>query len=196
MRNSAERMGHLILDLLAYTDLSRSDFQKQSVNLDAVCRSILRMFSDEIEKIGAQVSAELPAAHVIGDTAGIERVLVNLLANALKFAHPDRVPSIRIHSERRRSNVRISVTDNGIGVDPKYANRIFGVFERLGSNSAGTGIGLAIVKRSVEKMGGTVGVDSRPGVGSRFWFELPEALAAKSEPALEQSISIKYVAMR
>jgi signal transduction histidine kinase len=187
IRNSAERMGRLILDLLAYTDLSRSEFKKQMVNLDATCQNVLRMFSDEIQRTGAEVSMALPAKYVLGDRSGIERVLVNLLANSLKFSDPARPPRISIYSESESSNVRISVEDNGIGIDPKYRERIFGVFERLSptTNTVGTGIGLAIVKRSVEKMGGTVGVDSKPGAGSRFWFQLSASEQKETAPVLE-----------
>jgi signal transduction histidine kinase len=183
-------MGRLILDLLAYTELSRSDFQKQPVDLDRICQKIMLMFADEIERTGAEISVDLPAKYVLGDPAGIERVLVNLMANALKFSDPERPPHIEISSERKPPKVRISVTDNGIGLDPRYRDRIFGVFQRLspgGSPSLGTGIGLAIVKRSVEKMGGAVGVDSTPGRGSAFWFELSEA--AQKEPVRPRELA-------
>jgi signal transduction histidine kinase len=177
IRNSAERMGRLILDLLAYTDLTRSDFKRQPVDLEKSCRVVFRMFADEIAEKKADVTDELRAKFVLGDPAGIERVLINLLGNSLKFVHPERFPRIHILSERKGANVRICVEDNGVGLDPKYRERIFGVFERLypTGSPAGTGIGLAIVKRSVEKMGGTVGVESTPGERSCFWFELAEA---------------------
>lgn len=188
IRNSAERMGRLILDLLAYTDLTRADFRKQPVNVEQAFRMVLRIFRDEIAVKKASVSEELRAGYVLGDPAGVERVLFNLIGNALKFTHPDRPPRIVVSSEKYGSRVRISVEDNGIGLDPKYRERIFGVFQRLSSapNPVGTGIGLAIVKRSVEKMGGTVGVHSTPGKGSCFWFDLAEAtLGPAPEPALE-----------
>jgi signal transduction histidine kinase len=181
-------MGRLIVDLLAYTDLSRADFRRQSVDLEVVFKGVLRMFADEINRIDAQVNVELPAKYILGDRTGIERVLLNLTANALKFTHANRRLCIRIFSERKSLNVRVCVADNGIGIDPKYQERIFGVFERLssGGSPVSTGIGLAIVKRSVEKMGGVVGVESKPSVGSCFWFELPEA--AQKEPALERPL--------
>jgi len=182
IRNSAERMGRLILDLLAYTDLSRDDFQRTAVDLNAVTRRILRVFSDEIARARAEISVEFPVAYVMADPSGVERVLMNLVANALKFSNPDRRLCLRICSEKEPPNVRISVVDNGIGIDPRFRERIFGVFERLSpqDNPTGTGIGLAIVKRSVEKMSGTVGVESTPGVGSRFWFKLA------GRPSLQQ----------
>ncbi len=188
IKNSAERMGRLILDLLAYTDLTRADFRKQSVDLETACRNVLRMFSDEISRTKAEVSLDLPMRFVLGDPAGVERVLVNLLGNALKFAHPERCPQIEISSAASNMNTRVSVKDNGLGLDPKYCKRIFGVFERLqpmGSPTTGTGIGLAIVKRSVEKMGGQVGMDSVPGQGSCFWFELLEVKMEKQQRTSE-----------
>ena len=177
IRNSAERMGRLTLDLLTYTDLTRADYQKQPVDLEAVCGNVLRLFSDEIARTKANVAVEVSSEWVLADTAGVERVLVNLFGNALKFTQPGRSPAIRLSANRRNNGVRVSVEDNGVGIDPIYRERIFGVFERLSSvgNNTGTGIGLAIVKRSVEKMGGTVGVESELGKGSRFWFELPKA---------------------
>lgn len=188
IRNSAERMGRLILDLLAYTDLTRSDFRRQPVDLEKSCRVVFRMFADEIAQKKADVTDELRARFVLGDPAGIERVLINLLGNSLKFAHPERAPRIHICSERSGANVRVSVEDNGVGLDPKYRERIFGVFERLYPTGSpmGTGIGLAIVKRSVEKMGGRVGVESTVGHGSCIWFELAEAAAVNAEGKIQR----------
>lgn len=190
IRNSAERMGRLILDLLAYTDLTRSDFRRQPVDLEKSCRVVRRIFADEIAEKKADVTDELRARFISGDPAGIERVLINLLGNALKFSHPERRPRIHILSERRGSAVRVCVEDNGVGLDPKYRERIFGVFERLYPTGSpmGTGIGLAIVKRSVEKMGGSVGVDSTPGEGSCFWFELSEASEASGEVSRQKEV--------
>lgn len=176
IKNSAERMGQLIADMLAYTRLTREDFRKQSVDLEQVWQAVLQTFADEIATRKVEVSADLPAKYVQGDPVGLERILVNLLGNALKFGHPQRTPRIRLFTESKSPNVRISLEDNGIGVERQYWERIFGVFERLCSREGpeGTGIGLAIVKRSVEIMGGKTGVESTPGVGSCFWFELPE----------------------
>lgn len=185
IRNSADRMGRLILDLLTYTDLSRESFRKTAVDLNPIARKILGIFADEIERSGAEISIDLSAAHVMADPAGVERVLMHLVANALKFSDSKRPPHVSICSVKESSNVRISVIDNGMGIEPRYRERIFGVFERLSPQGerTGTGIGLAIVKRSVEKMGGSVGVESTPGVGSRFWFSLAAVPQPTSAPA-------------
>jgi signal transduction histidine kinase len=190
IRNSAERMGRLILDLLAYTDLTRSDFRRQPVDLEKSCRVVFRMFADEIAEKKADVVDELRARFVLGDPAGVERVLINLVCNALKFAHPERPPRIHILSEQKGANVRVSVEDNCVGLDPKYRERIFGVFERLYPTGSpmGTGIGLAIVKRSVKKMGGRVGVESTLGERSCFWFELAEAAGVDAEGRVQKEM--------
>jgi signal transduction histidine kinase len=100
----------------------------------------------------------------------------NLLENALKFVPKDRVPEVRVRSESGEGIIRITVSDNGIGIDPKMHARIFGMFERAGPlDVPGTGIGLAIVKKAVARMGGQVGVHSEVGTGARFWIDLPQA---------------------
>jgi signal transduction histidine kinase len=102
-------------------------------------------------------------------------VLGNLIGNALKFVPPDTDPRVTLRAEDRGAMVRILVEDNGIGIRPEHHERVFRVFERLHGRKAypGTGIGLAIVKKGIERLGGRVGVESEPGGGSRFWFELP-----------------------
>ena len=104
--------------------------------------------------------------------------MVELLDNALKFAKPGVKPRVRIWAQRRSLAVRLWVEDNGIGIEPRYFERIFGVFEQVhpSGHANGTGIGLAIVKQGMQRLGGDAGVESEPGVGSRFWVEFPEQL--------------------
>jgi len=101
--------------------------------------------------------------------------LLNLVGNGLKFVASETKPQIEISTERRDEVVRICVKDNGIGIAPEYQERVFGLFERLHTNQSypGTGIGLALVRKGVERMGGRVGLESTLGAGSRFWLELP-----------------------
>jgi len=104
-------------------------------------------------------------------------VLRNLLSNAMKFVPRGTRPQVRVSTGRRDGRVRIVVSDNGIGIAPEHQQRIFGMFERLNSAEEypGTGMGLAIVRRAAERLGGEVGVESRPGEGARFWIDLPAA---------------------
>ena len=104
----------------------------------------------------------------------------NLLGNAAKFVEHGSAPKIHVRSEQRGGRLRLWVEDNGLGVAPEHAERIFRVFERLHAQEAypGTGVGLAIVRRGVERMGGSCGVEPGPGKGSQFWIELPMKEAA------------------
>ena len=103
-------------------------------------------------------------------------MLANLLSNALRFVAPEVRPEIRFWAEERPHTVRLWLEDNGIGIAPEHHRRVFRIFERLhGATYGGTGIGLAIVRKGVERMGGSVGLESALGTGSRFWIELPRA---------------------
>jgi signal transduction histidine kinase len=133
------------------------------------------------------VEAGLP--DVLGHRTILVQCVANLIGNALKFVAPEVQPHVQVSAERRAGpqsdRVRLWVADNGIGVAPEHAERIFGVLERLHGSEAypGTGIGLAIVRRGLERLGGWVGVESTPGHGSRFWLELP---ASTAPPAAEE----------
>ncbi len=113
----------------------------------------------------------------MGHHSTLVQVIDNLLANARKFVRPGEQPRIVVEAERRGDWVRLWVEDHGIGIAPEHQERIFRVFERLHGIETypGTGIGLAIVKKGVERMGGRAGVESAPDSGSRFWIELPAA---------------------
>jgi signal transduction histidine kinase len=175
---SAEHMDSLIQDLLAYSRLSRLELKFEPVELDTVMASVLSVLSEEQKRKDARIEVKRPLPQVVGHPATLEQVLTNLISNALKFVAPNVVPRVDVWGEAGDGWVRLWVEDNGIGIEPEFHERIFRVFERLhgAGTYPGTGIGLAIVRKAIERMGGRVGVSSAAGRGSRFWIELQRAL--------------------
>jgi PAS domain S-box-containing protein len=174
MRGAA-RLDELIRDLLAYSRITREEVEIERVDLDGVAAEVLAQLRATIEEKGAVVSVGRPLPAVLGHPAVLSQLLLNLLSNALKFVGPGVRPKVQIRSESRPGNrIRLWVEDNGIGIAPSHAARIFEVFQRLhgAEEYPGTGIGLAIVRRGAERLGGSAGVVSEPGAGSRFWIEL------------------------
>lgn len=173
INDAARRMGELIQDLLAYSRLSRSDFQLRPEPLDDILREAENAIAGDITASGALVQIDGNFPRVIGHRATLRQIIVNILSNALKFVAPQTVPRIRVFGERRSGAFRLWIEDNGIGIAPEHYQRIFQIFERLHGIEAypGTGIGLAIVGKGVERMGGRAGVEANPAGGSRFWLE-------------------------
>lgn len=176
----AHRMDALIQDLLAYSRVSRNDMDLANVSLGDVVHDALAQVEGDVAASGAAVTVapDLPA--VRAHRVALVQSVANLVANGLKFVPKGRVPALRVSAERENGVTRLWVEDNGIGIDAAHHERVFGVFERLHESESypGTGIGLAIVRKSVERMGGRVGVVSAVGQGSRFWIELQSAGAA------------------
>jgi PAS domain S-box-containing protein len=174
---ASERMDELIRDLLHYSRLSQQKITSRTVSLERLMERVQTTVKPELDAAGATLEVHQPLPPVLGHPSIIEQALLNLVTNALKFVPPDVTPTVSIRAEDHNGRVRVWVEDNGIGIDPRYQERIFGVFERLHGEAeyAGTGIGLAIVRKGIERMGGSVGVVSRLGEGSRFWLELPAA---------------------
>ena len=173
--DGAERMRVLIDDLLAYSRVGRQEIPADSVPCGAVFERVTTNLRAAIEESGAVLSHDrLPV--VKGSEVLLGQLLQNLIANALKFQGQER-PEVHVGVERADGEWLVSVRDNGIGIDPKHFERIFAVFQRLHGRSEypGTGIGLAICKKIVERHGGQIWVQSSPGSGSTFFFTLPVA---------------------
>ena len=175
--DSAQQMDALLHDLLEYGCLSQAKLSKQPVNLDSALEEVEASISKEIQDRNARIEVRRPLGCISAHPSAVKQILENLVANALKFVQPDQSPHVRIHTEQRDKTVRLWVEDNGIGIAPEHQERIFGLFQRLhpASHYPGTGIGLAIVRRGVERFGGKVGVESIPNRGSRFWVEFARA---------------------
>lgn len=169
---TARQMDRLIGDLLAFSRAIRGRVEIVAVDPEGVVAEVLERLGHETARVRVE---PLPA--VLAHPVLLGQIFQNLLSNAFKFVAPGVVPEVRVRAERRGRRVRFWVEDNGIGIAPRDQERIFGDFERAPSSLEypGTGIGLAIVRRSVDRLGGRVGMVSEEGRGSRFWFELPAA---------------------
>ena len=176
--SAASLMDHWINDVLAYGRLIQMEVPCAKLDLEAQLGRVLAQMSGEIRIRKARIRVVKPMPRVWANAAVLDQILGNLLANALKFVGPGIPPQVRICArESGDGKLRLCVRDKGIGIEEAHQQRIFGMFERLHGTAAypGTGIGLAIVRKGAERMGGTVGVKSRPGHGSLFWVELPAA---------------------
>jgi PAS domain S-box-containing protein len=172
--NAAGRMDRLIQDVLAFTRVSRQEITVERIDAEKLIREVMHE-RPELQPPNAEIVIESPLLPMLGHEASLTQCLTNLLDNAVKFVPRGVAPRVRIRSEPVEGQVRLWVEDNGIGIDPAAQRRLFALFERVhsGTNYRGTGIGLAIVRKAVERMGGTAGVESEPGKGSRFWLQLP-----------------------
>jgi len=175
---AAVKMHELIEDLLAYSKLGRKDLHLGPVDLDVLFKEVLDPSGTYITTRLADIDVASPLGLVVAHKGTLFLVAQNLLANAIKFTKPGHRASVRIFSERRpQGRVRVWVQDEGIGIREKYFAQIFRPFERLHTSLEypGTGIGLAIVRRGVDRMGGAAGVESEVDRGSRVWIEFEEA---------------------
>jgi PAS domain S-box-containing protein len=169
--NASQRMDHLIRDVLAYSRVLRTELRLHPLDLPALIEGIVQSYPN-LQPEKAEVRIEGEFCTVLGNEAALTQCVSNLLTNAAKFVAPGTFPKIRITAEPKGDRVRVWFEDNGIGIEPQYKDRIFSLFQRLNKEYDGTGLGLSIVRKAVERMGGTVGVESQVGVGSRFWLEL------------------------
>jgi len=176
--SASGRMVALVRDLLDYSRLGREDVRVRPIDLLHVVEEAQDLLQTELDDRRAKVEIQTPLLPVVGHHSSLVQTVVNLLSNAAKFVAIGVEPRIRVRTEAAAGDrVRFWVEDNGIGIPSADQERMFRMFERLNvaSQYPGTGIGLAIVRRAVERMGGTMGVVSKPGEGSRFWIELPRA---------------------
>ncbi len=170
------RMQALIRDLLAFSRIGTHGKSFEPTDAAVVVKDVLRDHRDAIAEGEAAVTVG-PLPTVMADPGQLSQVFANLIGNAIKYRHPDRAPAIRIEAEADGDMWRFAVADNGIGIEGEYFERVFEIFRRLHTKDAypGTGVGLAIVQKVVERHGGTIGIASTPGEGSTFSFTLKAA---------------------
>lgn len=172
--DGAQRMDRLILDLLAYSRVDRKGAPFEAVPAERAVSAVLQVLRGQLEESDAKVEVE-PLPTVWADELQLISLFQNLLNNALKYRDHERPPKIRISARRIDGSWEFTVADNGIGIDAQYFERIFQIFQRLHPSQQyeGSGIGLALCKRIVERHRGRIWVDSAPGQGSTFHFTLP-----------------------
>jgi len=178
--DGARRMQELINDLLTYSRVGTRPLQLEVVDTAQTVDQVVSDLAAAIQDSHATVIRDdLPQLR--GDPTQLRQLFQNLIANGIKFHRPDDAPLVHISATREHGAWLFSVNDNGIGIEPQYQERIFALFQRLHNRAdyPGTGIGLAICKKIVERHGGHIRVDSRPGRGTTFWFTLPIVRSAE-----------------
>lgn len=170
---SAGRMDALINDVLTYSRLLRSEIILQPVNLDDLVRLIVTTYPN-LQANGAEIAIERPLPVVLANEAGLTQCISNLLSNAVKFVASGGTARVRVRADEIDGDVRLWIEDNGIGIAPVDHARVWNIFTRIGRarDYDGTGIGLAIVRKAVERMNGKIGMESALGHGSKFWIRL------------------------
>jgi light-regulated signal transduction histidine kinase (bacteriophytochrome) len=167
-------MGQLIDDLLSFSRMGRGEIRIQSVDMRSLINDVMMTLSEEIKRRNIKiVISNMEKAE--GDAAMIKIVMMNLVSNAIKFTSKTADAEIEIGSEPDENSVVFHVRDNGAGFDMRYVDKLFGVFQRLHGEAEfeGTGIGLATVKRVIDRHGGRVWAEGSPGSGACFYFSLP-----------------------
>jgi PAS domain S-box-containing protein len=175
IRKNAERLELLVRDILTYSRIAKEQIDLTPIPLETFLDNLLPQLPT-LQPPAAHVHLQRPLPAVLGHEAYLSQIFTNLLGNAVKFVAPGVVPVVHIIAEDQGNSVKIIIQDNGLGIAPEHFNRIFNIFGRVHPDKQfeGTGIGLSIVKKAVQRMRGEIGLESKLGEGSRFWFILPK----------------------
>ena len=179
IRRASAKMDHLLKDLLDLSRIGHVMAPPEAVPFEALAREAAALVHGRLEARGIEVDIQAGLPMVKGDRVRILEVIQNLLDNAAKFMGGQENPRIEIGARGEGEDVVFFVRDNGVGIDPRHHDRIFGLFDKLDSGGDGTGVGLALVKRIIELHGGRIWVESEGGKGSAFYFTLPVSRSAE-----------------
>jgi len=176
IRSGTLQMNQLIEDLLAYSRLERSTMRDTEIDVKRIIDHIVSNYKEEIETRKIKMTIDIEKTFILADYDGLAMVLRNLIENAIKFTKPVSIPVINISFIQSESDWEISVKDNGIGFKMEYHDRIFEIFQRLHrvEDYPGTGIGLALVKKAMKRMGGSISAKSKPNSGTTFFIKIPK----------------------
>ena len=176
IRGSTEEMSQLIDDLLEYSRLERREFKSDRLELGPLITNVVEQKKREATECDIDFVVSCNGGSIVADANGLIQSLKNYLDNAIKFTRKVPQPCIEVGAKETRKNFLLWVHDNGVGFDMKYHDRIFDIFQRLnpGEDYPGTGVGLAIVRKAMERMGGRAWAESEPGRGSTFYLEIPK----------------------
>lgn len=176
VRRATRQMNLLINDLLTYSRMERRQIESIPVDLAVLVASVAAEFEQETSDRGLEIVIGIPPIPLQIDRDGLTVALRNLIGNALKFTRSNAEPTVELGADRIPDGIRLWIRDNGIGFAMEHSERIFQIFQRLEHSDAypGTGVGLAIVRKAVHRMGGRVWAESAPGAGATFYLQLPE----------------------
>ncbi|MCW5970231.1 MAG: PAS domain S-box protein [Blastocatellales bacterium] len=176
VRQSARQMGQLIDDLLAYSRLERRTWKTGEVELRPLVELLAAEREEEIRNRGGEIRVDVPAISISADADALAMALRNLIDNAIKFTGAEPNSVIEISGSDTETGCMLSIKDNGVGFDMKFHDRIFDIFQRLhrSEDYPGTGIGLTIVRKAMQRMGGSARAESEPGCGATFYLEIPK----------------------
>jgi light-regulated signal transduction histidine kinase (bacteriophytochrome) len=172
--SGATRLETLVRDLLAYTRAGQFEETAEPGDANEALQAALSALSSATTEARARVTSDpLPTVQV--HATHLRQLFQNLIGNAIKYRSPDRIPEVRVGAKRQEMQWVFAVSDNGIGIEPEYKEEIFGLFKRLHTSDeySGTGIGLALCQRIIDKYHGRIWVESEPGKGSSFHFTVP-----------------------
>ena len=182
VRQGTTQMNKLIEDLLAYSRMERKEIHHTSIDLNSLVENLVSQRTHDIEQYGINLKIDVPFRTIESDTETLRQVLTNYLDNAIKYSKKGITNTVTIGGSQDDDYWTLWVKDSGIGFDPKYLDRIFEIFQRLhrAEEYPGTGVGLAIVRKAVERIGGRVRANSFPGKGSTFYLDIPKTNHATS----------------